>query len=200
MRCLQYLESLPSAGGLGNMHRWLQAASRLLHLPVHKVFYHLGPREASRRQAAPQPACTVCRCHLASAWSPLLPSASWRLAHVTQTQSSAGTCPHPPHSPLLQVCKLYTASIQVLCGCLAPMLYHFCQDAGFAVQYAEQRGISPGSPRLRWARLVHNRLCATAWLPVRLLAVLPVTAGVVVLLSDILPAEFVPAPALFGGG
>ena len=97
------------------------------------------------------------------------------------------------------MCKLYTSAIQVMCGCLAPMLYHYCQNASAAIQYAEQQGISEGGPRLRWARFVHDRLCATTHLPVRLLAVLPVTAGVVVLLSDILPAEFVP-PKLFGRG
>ena len=97
------------------------------------------------------------------------------------------------------MCKLYTAAIQVLCGCLAPMLYHFCQNATSAIQYAEQRGIIEASPTLRWHRFVHTRLCATTYLPVRLLAVLPVAAGVVVLLSDIMPAEFVP-PKLYGRG
>jgi hypothetical protein len=50
-------------GGLVDMHRWLQAGSRLLHLPVHQVFYHLGRREASRRQLplAPEPVLAV-RC------------------------------------------------------------------------------------------------------------------------------------------
>ena len=92
--------------------------------------------------------------------------------------------------------------IQVLFGCLAPMLYHHCHTAGLAVDYARRRGISPDSPHLRWARFVHARLCATTWLQVliRLLVVLPVAAGVVVLLSDILPAESAPPTRLFGGG
>ena len=88
------------------------------------------------------------------------------------------------------MCKLYTTTVQALCGCLAPMLYHYCHTAGHALDFAERHGISADSPRLRWYRFVHNRLCATTWLPVRLLVVLPVTVGVVVLLSDVLPAEY----------
>ena len=94
------------------------------------------------------------------------------------------------------------SAIQVLCGCLAPMLYQYCHTAGRAVSFVARRGISAGSPRLRWARFVHDRLCAATLLQfaVRLLVVLPVAAGVVVLLSDILPAEFLPAPKLLLGG
>jgi hypothetical protein len=46
------------------MHRWLQAGSRLLHLPVHQVFYNLSPTEVSWRTGLPllcSSACNACK-------------------------------------------------------------------------------------------------------------------------------------------
>ena len=71
------------------------------------------------------------------------------------------------------------------------MLYHYCRSARHALDYAQRHGISPDSPRLRWARFVHTHVYATTWLQViiRLLVVLPVTAGVMLVLTDILSAD-----------
>ena len=162
-------------------HRWLQAASRLLHVPVHRAYYHLSRKEVSSIVSAAHSTPAVTAGHQLSG----VPIA--RLAMFAAGQHCQH-CQLPP--PPLQVCKLYTTTVQVLCGCLAPMLYHYCRTARHALDFAARRGISAGSPRLRWYRFVHTRLCATTWLPVRLLVVLPVTLGVVVLLSDVLPAEY----------
>jgi len=73
--------------------------------------------------------------------------------------------------------------MQTVCGCLAPMMLHYCNRAVHAMRFAEQRGIPRAPRRCLW---VHDRVCRVAYLPSRLLVLLPVTAGILVVLSQVL--------------
>jgi len=76
------------------------------------------------------------------------------------------------------------AVLQILSGCVAPMLYHFCHQAKHAVRFAEQHGIDGRDGRLPRARVVQHRLCSVAYLPSRMLVLLPLVAGILVMLSQ----------------
>ena len=84
----------------------------------------------------------------------------------------------------MQVCKLYTGSMQLVCGCLAPLVYHHCKHAANAARFARERGISGDSRRRRWVDYVHRHVCTTAGLPMRLLVAVPLVAGAAVIITD----------------
>ena len=92
---------------------------------------------------------------------------------------------HPHHTPL-QACSLHSAIVQLVCGCLAPLLLHTCKNARRAVAFAEQHSISRANRRRRRMVWVRRYVCTTAQLPAALLATAPLLAGVVLLVPDVL--------------
>ena len=90
----------------------------------------------------------------------------------------------------VQICELYTTSLQILTGWLAPILFHLCDGTRQTLRFARERGVSDANPRLRRARAVDRLLCTRTPVPLRMLALLPVVAGMVLLLTNAATPEF----------
>jgi len=88
----------------------------------------------------------------------------------------------------VQACQLYLTVLQILCGCVAPQLVRACSHAAHALRFAQQHGmdINAARGRLGWERVMHSRVCSVAYMPIRLLVLLPLTAGLLILLSQTL--------------
>lgn len=66
--------------------------------------------------------------------------------------------------------------MQALCGCLAPIAVHVCSHVRAAVEYAEERGMSPDNPRYRRMRSLNDKMEAL-YVPARIFVLFPAIVG-----------------------